>query len=40
VEAKNSDEILGRFTKAGSFEFACLIPDHYETGMKGIVVVE
>jgi uncharacterized cupredoxin-like copper-binding protein len=35
-----SAEILWRFTKPGNFEFACLIPGHYESGMKGIVVVE
>ena len=29
-----------RFTKAGTFEFACLIPGHYEAGMKGTVVVK
>jgi uncharacterized cupredoxin-like copper-binding protein len=40
VEAKQSAEILWRFTKAGTFEFACLIPGHYEAGMKGIVVVK
>ena len=32
-------EILWRFTKTGAFEFACLIPGHYETGMKGTLVV-
>jgi len=40
LEPKKSAEILWRFTKAGTFEFACLIPGHYETGMKGIVVVK
>jgi uncharacterized cupredoxin-like copper-binding protein len=35
-----SSEIVWRFTKPGTFEFACLIPGHYEAGMKGIVVVE
>jgi uncharacterized cupredoxin-like copper-binding protein len=40
VETKKSAELLWRFTKAGTFEFACLIPGHYETGMKGIVVVK
>jgi len=34
-----SAEIVWRFTKAGTFEFACLIPGHYESGMKGAVVV-
>jgi uncharacterized cupredoxin-like copper-binding protein len=37
--SKKSSEILWRFTKAGRFEFACLIPGHYEAGMKGVVVV-
>jgi len=40
VESKKAAEILWRFTKAGTFEFACLIPGHYETGMKGVVVVK
>src|SRR5262245_61059097 len=40
LEPSKSAEILWRFTKAGTFEFACLIPGHYETGMKGIVVVK
>ena len=35
-----SNEIVWRFTKAGTFEFACLIPGHYEAGMKGTVVVK
>ena len=35
-----SKEILWRFTKVGTFEFACLLPGHYETGMKGIVLVK
>lgn len=35
-----STELLWRFTKAGEFEFACLIPGHYESGMKGTVVVK
>jgi uncharacterized cupredoxin-like copper-binding protein len=33
-------EILWRFSKTGTFEFACLIPGHYETGMKGTLVVK
>lgn len=37
---KGSNEIVWRFTKAGTFEFACLIPGHYESGMKGTVVVK
>lgn len=40
LEPKQAAEILWRFTKAGTFEFACLIPGHYETGMKGTIVVK
>ena len=34
-----STRILWRFSKPGSFEFACLIAGHYEAGMHGIVTV-
>ena len=34
-----STQILWRFSKPGSFEFACLIPGHYEAGMHGVVTV-
>jgi uncharacterized cupredoxin-like copper-binding protein len=37
---KKSAEILWKFTKAGTFEFACLIPDHREYGMTGRVTVK
>ncbi len=33
-------EIIWRFTKAGTFEFACLIPGHREAGMHGMVTVK
>ena len=36
----DSNEIVWRFTKPGTFEFACLIPGHYESGMHGTVVVK
>ncbi|MGE3710876.1 MAG: plastocyanin/azurin family copper-binding protein, partial [Hyphomicrobiaceae bacterium] len=32
-------EVFWRFTKTGTFEYACLLPGHYEAGMKGVVVV-
>ena len=32
-------ELLWRFSKAGEFEFACLIPGHYEAGMQGKIIV-
>jgi len=33
-------ELLWRFSKAGTFEIACLIPGHYEAGMLGTVDVD
>jgi uncharacterized cupredoxin-like copper-binding protein len=32
-------EIVWQFTKAGTVNFACLMPGHYEAGMKGAVKV-
>ena len=32
-------EILWQFTKSGTVNFACLMPGHYEAGMKGSVQV-
>lgn len=29
-----------QFTKAGTYNFGCLVPGHYEAGMKGTVVVQ
>ena len=37
---KKSGEIVWKFTKAGTFEFSCLIEGHREDGMTGIVVVK
>jgi uncharacterized cupredoxin-like copper-binding protein len=33
-------ELLWRFTKRGEFEYACLIPGHYEAGMVGKIIVK
>ena len=32
-------EIVWQFTKAGTVNFACLMPGHYEAGMKGAVKI-
>jgi uncharacterized cupredoxin-like copper-binding protein len=32
-------EIIWQFTKAGTVNFACLMPGHYEAGMKGAIKV-
>ncbi|MHB8887083.1 MAG: cupredoxin domain-containing protein [Methylovirgula sp.] len=40
LDPGKSAEILWRFSKPGTFEFACLIPGHYEAGMHGAVTVK
>jgi uncharacterized cupredoxin-like copper-binding protein len=37
---RKSAEILWKFTKVGSFEYSCLIPDHRDYGMIGRVTVK
>ncbi|WP_152048869.1 cupredoxin domain-containing protein [Aureimonas psammosilenae] len=39
LEPGAKGEIVWTFSKAGNFEFACLIPGHYEAGMHGPLVV-
>jgi len=33
-------EIVWTFNKSGTFEFACLLPGHYEGGMYGSLIVD
>jgi uncharacterized cupredoxin-like copper-binding protein len=40
VAAGKTGEIVWTFNRAGTFDFACLIPGHYQAGMVGKVVVE
>ncbi len=40
IQPKKKAEIVWRFSKAGAFEFACLIPGHREAGMVGTVGVK
>lgn len=37
---KKSGEMLWKFSKAGTFEYSCLIPNHREYGMIGKVIVK
>jgi uncharacterized cupredoxin-like copper-binding protein len=37
---KKSAEVIWKFTKAGTFEYSCLIPDHREYGLIGQVTVK
>lgn len=39
VESKKDGEIIWKFTHSGVFEYACLIPGHYEAGMHGRINV-
>jgi uncharacterized cupredoxin-like copper-binding protein len=39
VEAGKSADIIWTFNRAGQFDFACLLPGHYEAGMIGKINV-
>jgi len=39
LDPGKTGNVTWKFTNAGKFEFACLIPGHYESGMRGDVAV-
>lgn len=39
VKPGAAGEIVWQFTQAGEFQFACLVPGHFEAGMLGTVTV-
>ena len=39
LQPKKTGEMIWKFTKAGEFDFSCLIPGHREAGMTGTVIV-
>jgi uncharacterized cupredoxin-like copper-binding protein len=39
VEAGKTAEMIWTFNRAGEFDFACLIPGHYDSGMVGRITV-
>ena len=39
VPAGKASEMVWTFNRAGEFDFACLIPGHYQAGMMGKVIV-
>ena len=39
VQPGKKEEMAWTFTKAGTFMYGCLIPGHWEAGMKGSIVV-
>jgi len=40
VSAGESGSTLWKFDKPGEYGFACLVPGHYEAGMKGKIIVQ
>ena len=40
VEPGKKGEIVWTFNRVGEFDFACLLPGHYEAGMRGTVNVQ
>jgi uncharacterized cupredoxin-like copper-binding protein len=40
LSALSSDELLWKFTRRGEFEYACLIPGHFQAGMHGKIIVK
>ena len=40
VKPGKTGAIIWQFTKAGEFQFACLVPGHFEAGMVGTVIVK
>lgn len=40
VEPGKTGEYAWTFTKPGRFDFGCLVPGHFEAGMKGRIVVK
>ena len=39
LSALSSGELLWKFTRPGEFEYACLIPGHFQAGMHGKITV-
>jgi len=40
LDSGTSGDMVWQFTKAGTFDFACLQPGHFEAGMRGKIVVK
>jgi uncharacterized cupredoxin-like copper-binding protein len=40
VEPGKTGELIWQFTNAGTFDFACLQPGHFEAGMRGKIAVK
>lgn len=40
VEPGKTGVLLWKFSKAGEFDFGCLVPGHFEANMKGKIIVK
>ena len=40
VKSAQTGELVWTFNRSGQFEFACLIPGHYQAGMVGKIIVK
>ena len=40
VSAGSKGEVIWQFNRSGLFEFACLLPGHFEAGMRGRIIVK
>jgi uncharacterized cupredoxin-like copper-binding protein len=40
LDPRRTSDMVWRFTRAGQFEYGCLIPGHREAGMTGIIIVK
>jgi len=40
VDAGKQGDLVWKFNRAGEFDFACLIPGHYQAGMVGKILVK
>lgn len=40
VDPAKQGEVVWMFNRPGEFEFACLLPGHFEAGMRGRIVVQ
>jgi len=40
LKPRATGEIVWHFTRAGEFDFSCLIPGHRESGMHGVIIVK
>ena len=40
VKPSDAEPLVWNFNRAGEFQFACLLPGHYQAGMVGTIVVQ